>query len=241
MISLIRAELAKLGGSLAMLFALVVPALTALLALLVIVVNDRQSSWSSVIDKFTLPLWAMFIFPMAAATFATLAAQVEYRAKAWDHVLALPYPRWQIFAAKTLVIHGALAAMTALLLVYTYTLVSLAGAITGAMPTGDMAVADVTIRALRLLAAGLLLATLQLWVALRFANFVIPLAVGIAGTLVGLAVLISGTQDADWFPWVVTLRTVTGEDWQQPVLIGLVGGVLAIGAMLFDLSRQSLR
>ena len=178
---------------------------------------------------------------MAAATFATLAAQVEYRAKAWDHVLALPYPRWQIFAAKTLVIHGALAAMTALLLVYTYTLVSLAGAITGAMPTGDMAVADVTIRALRLLAAGLLLATLQLWVALRFANFVIPLAVGIAGTLVGLAVLISGTQDADWFPWVVTLRTVTGEDWQQPVLIGLVGGVLAIGAMLFDLSRQSLR
>ncbi|MDE1467027.1 ABC transporter permease [Aurantiacibacter sp. D1-12] len=240
MIQLIRTEIAKLGGSLALLFALVVPALTSCLALLTIVVNERQSSWEMILGGFTLPLWVLFIFPMATATFATLCAQIEYRAKAWDHLLALPYPRWQLFAAKAIVVQGALMLMTVLLFVYTYGLISLAGWIIGEMPSGNPQVARIADSSVRFLAAGLLLTVIQLWVALRFANFVIPLAVGIAGTLVGLAVTMVGTEDADWFPWVLTLRA-SGEDWMQPVLIGLTGGIIAIGLMLLDLSRRAPR
>ena len=240
MIALVRAELAKLNGSLALLFMLAVPALTASLALLAIITNGSASSWTNILGGFVLPLWIMFIYPMATATFATLTAQVEYRARAWDHVLALPFARWQVFAAKWIVVQAALAVMTVLVFAYAYGFVFAAGLLIDRMPLGDPAFSKVANGSLRLLGAGMLFSTLQLWVALRFANFVIPLAVGIGGTLVAMAVVVTGTTQADWFPWVLPLGAAK-EGWETWVIAGLAGGGLALLAMLADLSRRALR
>ncbi|MBH5323362.1 ABC transporter permease [Aurantiacibacter sediminis] len=240
MMALIRAELAKLNGSLALLFMLAVPALTAALALLAIVTNGSASNWNTILGSFVLPLWVMFIYPMATATFATLTAQVEYRAKAWDHLLALPFSRWQIFAAKWVVVQASLALMTALLFAYSYILISTGGLLIGSMPVGDPAFAKVANGSLRLLAAGMLFSTIQLWIALRFGNFVIPLAVGIAGTLVGMAVVITGSSQANWFPWVMTINAAK-DGWESSVVGGLIGGAIALALMLTDLSKRSLR
>ncbi len=133
---------------------------------------------------------------MAAATFATLCAQVEYRAGSWDHLLALPVPRWHVFAAKALVAQAALVLMTVFLVFYTYALISLGGWIIGQQPSGDPLNSLVLQGTPRFLAAALLFTTIQLWIALRFGNFVIPLAVGIAGTFVGLTVTMVAANDA---------------------------------------------
>ncbi len=240
MIALIRAEYAKLNGSLALLFALVVPALTSLLALLAIVTNGQTASWESIIGQFTLTLWIMFIYPMSAATFATLAAQVEYRARAWDNLLALPYARWQMFLAKLVVVQSALVLMTALLFVYTYIMVGAAGLMIDRMPAGDPGVEMAILGSLKLLGAGLLFSVIQTWVALRFGNFVVSLAAGIAGTLVGLAVTITRTTSADWFPWVLPFRAAQDGNI-QPILIGMIGGAIAAVLMLIDLSKKTFR
>ncbi|APE27082.1 ABC transporter permease [Aurantiacibacter gangjinensis] len=201
-------ELAKLRGSLALLFALVTPGLTALLVLLALIAHRASPSWASVIGQFIMPLWAKFLLPMAVATFCTLVAQVEHRAKSWDHVLTQPFARWRIFLAKLVVVAATVAGMTVLVFVYAYGVAWAGGTILGIAPRGDPQFADVARTAMRLLASASAIVAIQFWVAMRFANFVVPLAVGIAGTLVGLAVLMTGTDKAAWVPWVITLRSV---------------------------------
>ena len=241
MIAILRAEARKLNGSLALLFALLVPAMPALLAVLALTTRGQPPEWSDVTDRFVMPLWAMFILPMGAATFCTLLAQTEYRAKAWDHWLTLPYPRWQLLLAKLIVAVAALAGMTLLAFAFAFVLVGAAGWITGAIPNGSTGLDALAPRVGRLLGAAFLLFVLQMWAALRFANFVVPLAIGIGGTLVGLAVLITGTDQADWFPWVLPLRAIEVSGSPAPAAIGLAGGTLAIIAMLVDLSRRAPR
>lgn len=241
MIRLVQWEIAKLSGSLALLFALVVPALSALLVVFAMLAHGEPSAWSSIIGGFILPLWAMFLLPMVVATFCTLVAQVEHRAHSWDNVLTQPFPRWQVFLAKLVVVFAAIAGMTALVFGYAYFVGYALGLLLDLQPTGDPGFAQIGEAAMLLLGAAAFLSAIQLWVALRFANFVIPLAVGIAGTMVGLAVLLTGTDKADWFPWVLTLRSAGPDPAMEAVWIGLAGGLVVSILLLVDLSRRSFR
>lgn len=241
MIALLRAEWRKLGGSLALLFALLAPALPGLLAALAMATNRRAPSWGSIVGQFALPLWTLFLLPMCLAAFTTLVAQIEYRGRGWDHLLALPIARWRVFAAKALVVLAAAGLMTVLMLFFVVAGAALGGAISGRMPVGALLWGAWSIRLGKVFAAGLLMAALQLWVALRFANFVVPLAVGIGGTLVALAVAITRTGQADWFPWVLPFRVAIAPDPLPAVLIGASGGALVLVVMVIDLSRRSFR
>ena len=239
MIRLVRAEFAKLSGSLALLFALVVPALPSFLVALAVLSRGKAATWSQMLDEFTIPLWALFLFPMAAATFCVLLAQVEHRARSWDHLFLLPFSRWQIYSAKMFVVAAALVAMTLLVPVYVAIAGTLTGLATGNLPSGSIAWDQSLGFAARLLGAAAFLGVLQAWAALRFGNFVIPLVIAMGGTLVGLAVAMTGTEDADWFPWVLPMRAIGQGQPDLPVIIGLCGGLAALVVALFDLSRQS--
>jgi ABC-2 type transport system permease protein len=86
-----------------------------------------------------------------------------------------------------------------------------------------------------------LMIVLQLWSALRFASFVVPLSVGIAGTLVALAVAMTRTQQAAWFPWVLPMKIVTSKDPVPFALVGGIAGVMLLGVMVIDLTRRDFR
>ena len=73
------------------------------------------------------------------------------------------------------------------------------------------------------------------------ASFVVPLAVGIGGTLVALAVSMTGSDEADWFPWVLPFKVLTDPDPAPFALVGAIGGAIALAAMVLDLSRRSFR
>jgi lantibiotic transport system permease protein len=238
MIALLRAEFRKLGGSLALLLLVLGPALPGLLAGLALLRAERTSSWNQVVSQFVLPIWVLFLFPMLAAAFATLAAQIEHKARGWDHLLALPIARRQVFAAKALVVLAALAAMWALMLGFTLAGAWVGGTAGGRLPSGSIPWTTLLVRVpLILLTAGPLIA-LQLWAALRFASFVVPLAVGIGGTLVTMAVAITGTDQADAWPWVLPFRALQSRD---PGLLATQAGLVAAAlllAMLVDLSRR---
>ena len=77
--------------------------------------------------------------------------------------------------------------------------------------------------------------------ALRYASFVVPLAFGIGGSMVALAVAMTGTAQADWFPWVMPMKILTQQNPAQIGLIGGVSGLAVLTLMIVDLSRRSFQ
>lgn len=241
MIVALDVELRKLRGSLALLLAVVAPALPGLLAALSIASNDRTSQWSSVFTQFVLPIWCLFLAPMVVAAFTALVGQIEYRARGWDHQRSLPVAPWRLPLAKAIVVLAAFVAMTVLVLAFTWVGASIGGALGGHPPAGAFPWARLARTVPLVLAGSTMLVVIQLWPALRFPSFVVPLVVGIGGTLVAMAVAMTRTDQADWFPWVLPFRILSAPDPVPFAILGSVGGVLLLAAMVFDLSRHSFR
>jgi len=240
-IALVHTEIRKLNGSLALLLAVVAPAFPALLVMLSVATAQRPPRWSTIFDSFMLPLWALFLMPMIVAAYTTLVAQIEYQARGWDHLLALPIRKAQIFLAKAAVVILGLVAMTILALLFTGVGAAVGGLISGHSPTGAVPIARLINVTGLLLSSALLSVALQTWIALRSASFVVSLAFGIGGTMVALAVAMTGTQQADWFPWVLPLKALGKADPASFALSGGAGGLIVFALMIADLSRRSFR
>lgn len=240
MITLVFIELQKLKGSLAMLVAVVAPALPGMLVMLALLSNDRAASWSEAY-RFALPLWALFLAPMVIAAFTALTAQIEHRGRGWDHLLALPIARWRIFAAKIVVTFVAVALMTMLVLGFASLGTWLGGAMGPGVPEEAFPWAKLVWKGALMIASMTTLVAIQLWVALRFANFVVPLVVGIGGTLVALAVMMTRTQQADWFPWVLPFNTLVAPNPERYAMGGLVLGLAILAVMVPVLARHQFR
>lgn len=241
MIRLLRAEAAKLNGSLALLLMVAAPAFPGVIAALATLFGRRVPSWESTLLNFALTLWAAFLLPMTVAAFAALLGQIEHRARGWDQLYAMPLPRWQVIAAKIVTMVVAVMAMTLLMLLFTSAGAAVGGGLRGEMPGGAIPWDQLARRVPALVAASLFLTMLLLWTSLRFASFVAPLLVGIGGVMVALAVAISGTDQADWFPWVITSRAMRDAGMQQAVTIGLVGAAVTAVVMVATLVRRDVR
>lgn len=238
MLRAVRVEILKLKGSLALLILTVVPILIGVIVLLSMMSNPRTPTWHAIFQNFAFPLWTFFLLPMALAAFATLLGNMEHRSGIWEHWLALPVRRWHIYAAKCAAIIAATIAMTALMGLSTVAAAIVAGTLSGRMPTGSLDAFYVSKFVGLISASALMLAVVQLWAALRFANFVVPLALGIGGTLVSIAVAMTRTTYADYFPWTLPVRIVTTDHPVEPALAGGVGGMILAVLMVLELQRR---
>lgn len=239
--TLLLVEVRKLRGSLALWLAIAAPALPGVLVMLSSFVANRSVHWQDIFSRFVFPLWALFLLPMVITAFTILLAQIEHKANAWDHLLALPIDKWRIFLAKAIVAYVVITAMTLLVAVFTWTGGALGGLVSGYPPSGLVPFEALGRSVLLLTAGASALIAIQLWAALRSTNFVVPLGIGIAGTLVALAVAMTGTDQANWFPWVLPSKILIARDPMPLAIIGLTGAALILIAMIADLSRRSFR
>ena len=231
------AEVLKLRHSLALLLCVAAPFCVA--ALGTVIAFDRKASVP--LDRFALSasgIWSFMMLPLAVTALSVLMAQMEHGSKSWNHILTLPRARPDVYLAKALVMLGLVALMSALLFVFT-----LAGAALLALlhPVGVMGEADLGRFAgvlARMVIASALVCMLQLWVALRYRSFVVPLIFGIAGTFVAVATL--GAGKAAWFPWLLATDVLATNPAQQQLglVLGGVGGAAALALMLVHLSRR---
>lgn len=238
MIAPFLAECAKLRRSLVLLLCVSAPAMVALIGMLAVLRSPRTGSWAMFSIQASA-IWAYFMLPMAVTALTVLAAQLEHGARSWNHLLALPLPRWRLFAAKAAVVVLLAAAMSLGL----FLALPLAGAtaeaigggrqLAGAYGWGDSA-------ALlgRMFLSALLLIAIQLWAALRFRSFVPPLVLGIAGTFVGVAA--TGSEYGIWFPWLIPTNALASDPVRAEIAlaVGGLGGLAALALMLADLSRR---
>jgi ABC-2 type transport system permease protein len=239
MIRVLIAEAAKLRRSLVLLLCAAAPAMVALLCALMFQQRaGPDQPWATYLLSASA-IWSFFMLPMTVTALTILVAQLEHGPRFWNHLLAVPVPRAFLFAAKIVVVVLLVAAMTVLLFLLVPALGWLGDA---AAPerslVGKLGLEQFAGTLAKMFGGALLLIALQLWAALRFRSFVPPLVLGIGGTFV--AVVATGSDYGPYFPWLIATNALAGDPAraQLSLAVGIVGGLLAIAAMLVDLSRR---
>jgi len=230
MLAALSVELRKLNRSLAALLALAAPSLIALLVFFVVMRGTRAGRWDMFLNGATTA-WAVFMLPMSVTALTALVAHMEHGPRAWDHLRALPVPRWRLYAAKALCVIALVIVMTGLNLLLTWAAVSLAAALKPVLtPVGAPDLAKLALDNARVVAAATLMTAIQLWTALRFASFIPALTLGVGGTF--FSVMATTAKPGVFFPWQMPVNMMSPDAWRVDTALALGGGLGAVALVL---------
>ena len=233
-------EAFKLRRSLALLLAAVAPLLIAVFVFFNLVRVDKPASWEITLQT-SAAIWAFFMLPMSVTALTALVAHTEHGPRAWDHLRALPMPRWHLYASKAVCVLGVVAAMSLLLAMLTLFAVESAGLVKPAVAAiGAPDIAGYLALLGRIFLAAWLLVAVQLWIALRYSSFVPALAVGIGGTF--FAVVATSAKVGAFLPWQIPVNQLASDPAraQLALALGCIGGCAVFAAMLWQLSRREV-
>ena len=235
MLAYLTAEMMKLKRSLALLLCVSAPIFVMVICVLI----GLHSHKPMPLDRYAMTgaaFWAFAMLPMTVTALSVLIAQMEHGPRTWDHLLALPGARPWLFLAKAIVMLALIAAMSLWLFGLLVAGAEFAGRVHAVTGVLDLEVLRATLA--KMAAASLLMCVIQLWTALRFRSFVPPLVLGIVGTFIAVAA--ASAREGAYFPWLMPLHILSTDPAMQrmALMIGAAGGIGAMLAMLFDLSRR---
>ena len=233
-------EFRKLNRSLALWLAVAGPGLIAVFTFFNMLRGKAPATWDMWMGGASA-IWAFFMLPMSVTALTALVAHMEHGPRSWDHLRALPIPRWRLYAAKAVSVLTVVALMSVAVLLFTSAAIALASVIKPSVaPTGRFDAAAYAAIMSRMYLAALLLVAIQLWTALRFASFVPALAVGIGGTF--FAVVATSARVGVFLPWQMPVNMLGSEPWriQTALTLGCGGGLVALGLLLVHLSRREM-
>jgi hypothetical protein len=241
MLPVLAVEFRKLNRSLALLLAVVAPTLIAAFCFANAFRVGEAGPWALWLGS-ALAIWAFFMLPMSVTALTALVAQMEHAPRSWDHLRALPLPRWRFYTAKAVAVLTVIAAMTAMTVALTIGALTLAGAIRPELaPSGPLDLAAHAATAGKMLLAALLMIAIQLWTALRFSSFVPALALGIGGTF--FAVVATSSRIGVFLPWQMAVNMAATAQWRADtaLALGFGGGLVALVLAIAHLSGREVR
>lgn len=226
-------EARKLNRSLALLLAVAAPCLIGIFLFFNMLRSKTVQPWDNWMGSAT-GVWAFFMLPMSVTALTALVAQMEHGPKAWDHLRALPRPRWTIYAAKAACVLVLVAAMSLLNLALSYGAIRAAAAIKPQIaPPGELVIIPHLATVGRVWLAAILMIAIQFWTAIRFSSFVPALAIGIGGTF--FSVVATSAEAGVYFPWQMPVNMLATDAWRVDTALLLGGGlgsvVLALAIM----------
>jgi ABC-2 type transport system permease protein len=240
LLTAIVVEAIKLRRSLALWLAGIAPALVAVFVFANLLRADDAPQWQLSV-RGAAGIWAFFMLPMAVTALTTLVAHLEHGPRAWDTLRALPRPRWHLPAAKAIVVLAVVGLMHGLLAVAAVVAIEAAAWLVPAVaPAGPRDVAGFAALLGRVYLSAWLLVAVQLWVALRWASFVPALVLGIAGTF--FAVVATSAEIGVFLPWQIPVNQLAADPLRgaMALVVGAVGGCIALGLMLRCLARTEM-
>jgi ABC-2 type transport system permease protein len=233
-------EAFKLRRSLALLLAVVAPLLIAVFMFFNLLRMHKAPPWDMPLQS-SAAIWAFFMLPMSVTALTALVAHGEHGPRGWDHLRALPLPRWHLYAAKAACVLAVVVAMSLAIAVLTPLSAILAGWFKPAVAvTGSPDAMGYLVFLGRIFLAAWLLVAVQLWVALRYASFVPALCVGIGGTF--FAVVGTSAKIGVLSPWQIPINQLAEDPAraQLALLLGFGGGCMALVAMTWHLARREV-
>jgi lantibiotic transport system permease protein len=213
----LRSELLKTKRTASFYFTLIGAAVipfTFLLNVLLDGIEETRKDPLNAIFKLGAEMNGLVIFPIFVVLVCTLMPQIEYRNNTWKQVLTSPQTKANVFLAKFLNIHFLI------LLFLTANLLFMLVAIVAAHfidPTLDLLSQPLNkYRVLTNMGNAYLttlgICAIQFWLGLRFRNFIVPIAVGLALWLTGtLMALEYHSSFADYFPYSFHIFSIDPE------------------------------
>jgi hypothetical protein len=243
-------ELLKLKRTLALRLAVGAP--LAVVILTFMISSQRRAATTAEVNpllgfaQLNLTTWTIIVLPLYAALAATLVAGIEHQHDNWKHLLALPVSRVSIFAAKWLALAGLLLvsalALPLMIVAAAWTLRAMQPALRDAAIPAVL----VTARSLQVFCAAGWLASIQMWVSLRWRSQIVGLALGIIAIMVllgGVARAGLGTIVVYLYPWALP-PTAMARMWEihaDRLLVamwGIAGGAIVAALGCWRLSRR---
>jgi lantibiotic transport system permease protein len=250
--SLVRAlfaEQLKMKRTLALLLAPLIPAVIVLLEIGMIWQRQDMyrkqlglNAWGFYTNQ-TLFLWLLLMFPLFITLETALLAGLEHSNQQWKNLFALPIARWSIYLAKQIAGIAIIGISLAALYVYI-----MAGGIALRYLTPGMGFESTAPwglflhRIFLVFLASWLMISIHTWVAMRWPNFVLPIAVGIVAMIVAF-LLIQGDYNP-WYPWtmpaLVADAVSNGKMPLQELLTGSMGGLGVALLGCWDVTRRDV-
>jgi ABC-2 type transport system permease protein len=207
-------------------------------------VRDPALLWRELMS-FGWILWLGLFLPALVAFEAIALAGMEHSGKHWKQLLALPIPRWRVFAVKMLICGVLVGASFVVFLLTTVGGVLLFGWARGLHLAGALPVADVLVTAAKAYAACWLLIVTHLWISVRYPGFAVPAGVGFAAMLMGFMAMNVGPEYFSWwYPWTLPINVrpdglYHARSTVAPALAGLLGGLALAPLASWDLGRRT--
>lgn len=241
MLAVLSVEVRKLNRSLALLLSAAAPTLIAVFAFAMVLRSEKPSEWSMWIGSATA-IWAYFMLPMCVTALTALVAHMEHGPRSWDHLRALPVPRWTLYASKAVCVIGLVGIMSAAVLAMTVGAVVVGGFVKPeAAAVGRLDLPAHAWILAKMTAAAVLMIALQFWTAIRFASFVPGLVLGIGGTF--FAVVATSAKQGVFMPWQMPVNILATEAWRAQTALMLGGGLgmVVLAAAVIHLARREVR
>jgi hypothetical protein len=243
----LSAERLKLRRTLALRMSLVTPAVVVVLCVLQLGLTEAkwgqggpEAAWRAFAGA-SFALWTFLMMPLFVTLEAALLAGIEHGDRQWKHLLALPVPRSAHYLAKWVAL-AALLFGAALVFVV---LIALGGwVLMHVRPDAGLGGWPPWVWLLRrctgMVAAGLFMAAIQLWVAIRWSSFTIAVAAGMSATVAGF--LIGQSRFGHWYPWTMPVQLFIREGQHAvfAMTASALGAAAVLALSLWEFSRREL-
>jgi len=235
---LMTVELLKIRRSLALLMVAAAPLIVVVFDVLMML---KRTGFAALGSRHwpgfwmgNTALWTYFMLPLYIALVCALLNGQEHRNQSWRLMLTLPVSQSQLYVVKALLAWLFVVCSNLILLGATALAIALLGA-AGAPLAGAFEYPALSVAA-RMSIAGLPILLIQHAVAWRFQNLVLPLAVGVFGTM-GI-MQVGSSEYWTWYPWTYPLMAANGSDGtHQQLALMLAAG---LGALLFAVTTLVL-
>lgn len=245
----LRSEILKTKRTASFYFTLIGAAVVPVVFLLNVLGDGLDSTKKdplNLIFKLLADMNGLAFFPWFIILISTLLPQIEYRNNTWKQVFTSPQTKLHVLAAKFVNIHLLLLLFLVSTHLFMFLAIVLANAIDPAIGLfkNPLNGQTVLINAANTYVTMLALGAIHFWLGIRFKNFIVPIAVGLALWLTGtLLVLQFNSNLGYYFPYSYQAVNLSPKHKPHLEQVCWTSGGYAVLVLLFayfDLRRRRM-
>ena len=242
-------EFLKIKRTLALWMVVIAPYAVVLLQFLISFASAEQTAKRNVdvwagIARQTVALWTVLMMPLFLTLETSLLAGVEHSEKNWKSVLALPPPRWTIYAGKLMVTIALLWAAHVMLVTGTLASGYLLRVTRPVLHLDNIRPGLLAWPMVQVSLAALCAVVIQHWVSLRWQSFTAAMAFGMCAMIAGF-VAANSSDYGPWVPWSMSMFAIRvgpamADQATRVLVIALAGAIVFAVAGAIEFSRREI-